>query len=99
MTDFEALSRAYDVYEIKNVMGRHAYHHALGTHRAELDELWSAREDISWGNNMGFWSGRETLYAYYADAKEKQDEATLRLMAKANRRLKSSLKTFSLAHS
>lgn len=84
MTDFEALSRAYAVYEIKNVMGRHAYHHSLGTHRAELDEIWSVREDISWGNNAGFWVGRETMYAYYADAKETQDEATLRLMAKAN---------------
>ena len=69
MTDYEALSRAYDVYEIKNVMGRHAYHHALGTHRAELDEIWSSRDDISWGNNQGFWVGRETMYAYYADAR------------------------------
>lgn len=84
MTDYEALLRAYDVYLIKNVMGRHAYHHALGTHRAELDEIWSSREDISWGNNMGFWVGRETMYSYYADAKLKQDEATLKLMAKAN---------------
>lgn len=84
MTDFEALSRAYDVYEIKNVMGRHAYHHALGTHRAELDELWAHRDDISWGNNQGFWVGRDTMYAYYADAKEKQDEMTLKLMASVN---------------
>ncbi len=84
MTDYEALSRAYDVYQIKNVMGRHAYYHALGTHRAELDEIWSSREDISWGNNQGFWIGRETLYSYYADAKDKQDEATLRWMAKIN---------------
>lgn len=84
MTDFEALSRAYDVYLIKNVMGRHAYHHALGTHRQELDEIWSKRDDISWANNQGFWVGRETMYAYYADAKEIQDEATLKLMAKAN---------------
>ena len=84
MTDYEALSRAYDVYLIKNVMGRHAYHHALGTHRAELDEIWSRRDDISWHNPAGFWVGRETLYAYYADAKAKQDEATLKLMAKFN---------------
>lgn len=84
MTDYEALSRAYDVYLIKNVMGRHAYHHALGTHRAELDEIWSRRDDISWHNPAGFWVGRETLYAYYADAKAKQDEATLKLMAKSN---------------
>ena len=84
MTDYEALSRAYDIYQIKNVMGRHAYHHALGDHRAELDEIWSSRDDISWGNNMGFWAGRETMYNYYADAKEVQDEATLKLMAKAN---------------
>lgn len=84
MTDYEALSRAYDIYQIKNVMGHHAYHHALGTHRQELDEIWSAREDISWGNNMGFWVGRDTMYAYYADAKAVQDEATLKLMAKAN---------------
>lgn len=84
MTDFEALQRTYDVYEIKNVMGRHAYHHALGTHRAELDTLWSRRDDISWGNNQGFWVGRETMYNYYADAKDIQDEAVLKLMAKAN---------------
>lgn len=84
MTDYEALSRAYDVYEIKNVMGRHAYHHALGTHRQELDTIWSTREDISWGNNQGFWVGRETMYHYYADAKAVQDEKTLELMAKAN---------------
>lgn len=84
MTDYEALTRAYDVYQIKNVMGRHAYHHALGTHREELDEIWSGRDDISWGNNQGFWVGRETMYAYYADAKQAQDEATLRLMAKAD---------------
>ena len=73
MTDYEALRSAYAIYQIKNVMGRHAYHHALGDHRAELDEIWSARDDISWGNNMGFWVGRETLYNYYADAKEVQD--------------------------
>lgn len=84
MTDLQALTHAYDVYQIKNVMGRHAYHHAQGTHRAELDELWSARDDFPWGNNMGFWVGRETLYHYYADAKETQDEATLKLMAKAD---------------
>lgn len=57
MTDFEALFRAYDVYETKMSWAATPIHHALGTHRAELDELWSAREDISWGNNMGFWSG------------------------------------------
>ena len=96
MTDYEALRSAYAIYQIKNVMGRHAYHHALGDHRAELDEIWSARDDISWGNNMGFWVGRETLYNYYADAKEVQDEATLKLMAKANPNIEVKKENFQL---
>ena len=96
MTDYEALRSAYDIYMIKNVMGRHAYHHALGDHRAELDEIWSARDDISWGNNMGFWVGRETVYNYYADAKEVQDEATLKLMAKANPKIEVKKENFQL---
>ena len=96
MTDYEALRSAYDIYMIKNVMGRHAYHHALGDHRAELDEIWSQRDDISWGNNMGFWVGRETVYNYYADAKEVQDEATLKLMAKANPKIEVKKENFQL---
>lgn len=82
MTDQQALTRTYDAYLIKNVMGRHAYYHALGQHRKELDTIWSKRDDISWANGAGFWVGRDTLYAYYADAKEAQDRATLELMAK-----------------
>lgn len=81
-SDQQALQHTYDIYMIKNVMGRHAWYHALGKHREELDTIWSKRDDISWGNGAGFWIGRDVLYNYYADSKDVQDLATLKLKAK-----------------
>jgi len=62
----EKIQRAYDILQIKNVMGRHAYFHAWGKHPEEYEEIWSKKcDDISWGNSMGFQMGREVFYANY----------------------------------
>ena len=39
MTDYEALRSAYDIYMIKNVMGRHAYLHACNRHDIEMEDV------------------------------------------------------------
>ena len=34
------LRRAAAMFECENAMARHCYHHARGTHRDELEEIW-----------------------------------------------------------
>ncbi len=63
----EQVTRAYDAYMIKNVMGRHAYYHSWGMHPEEFETIWSKRDDVSWGNNGGYQMGRETLIKYYVE--------------------------------
>lgn len=66
--------RAYDMYQIKNVMGRHAYYHSWSLHPDELANIWSKRDDVAWGNSFGFHYGRDVLYDYYAKPQESGEQ-------------------------
>lgn len=66
--------RAYDMYQIKNVMGRHAYYHSWSLHPDEIANIWSKRDDISWGNSFGFHYGRDVVYDYYAKPQESGEQ-------------------------
>lgn len=65
-TPEEKIQRAYDIIQIKNVMGRHAYLHAASRHDIEMETLWSHKaENVSWGNSGGFQVGRDVVWGYY----------------------------------
>ncbi|MDR0518477.1 MAG: nuclear transport factor 2 family protein [Clostridiales Family XIII bacterium] len=70
-TDDEIIRRVWDVLEIKNLMGRHAYFHAYDMHEAEICELWvsdeSHQKTASFGQNWGYQVGIETIRSNYVD--------------------------------
>lgn len=70
LTAEQMAQKAYDMYQIKNVMGRHAYYHSWSLHPDEIANIWSKRDDISWGNSFGFHYGRDVVYDYYAKPQE-----------------------------
>lgn len=69
MTDEERIRRVWDVQEIKNVMGRHAYYHAYNMHEREIDELWVQKPEhrarASFGQNWGYQVGLELIRENY----------------------------------
>lgn len=71
MTDEERIRRVWDVQEIKNVMGRHAYYHAYNMHEQEIDELWVQKPEnmatASFGQNWGYQIGIALIRENYAD--------------------------------
>lgn len=68
-TDAELMQRVYDVYLIKNVMGRHAYFHAYNLHGQELDEIWVQKPEnqatASFGQNWGYQVGMDLIRRNY----------------------------------
>lgn len=70
-TDEELMQRAWDVHEIKNLMGRHAYYHAYNLHEQELEELWvkepEHQKTASFGQNWGYQVGMEQIRRNYVE--------------------------------
>ena len=65
-TPEEKIQRAYDMIQIKNVMGRHAYLHACNRHDIEMEICWAHKApNISWGNAGGFQIGRDVVWSFY----------------------------------
>ena len=65
-TPEEKIQRAYDMIQIKNVMGRHAYLHACNRHDIEMEICWAHNApNISWGNAGGFQIGRDVVWSFY----------------------------------
>ena len=65
-TPEEKIQRAYDMIQIKNVMGRHAYLHACNRHDIEMEICWAHKApNISWGNAGGFQVGRDVVWSFY----------------------------------
>lgn len=69
-TDAEKIQRVWDVYQIKNLMGRHAYCHAYDLHAKEIDELWVKKPEnqatASFGQNWGYQVGLDLIRDNYA---------------------------------
>lgn len=69
MTMPEMVRRIYDVQEIKNIMSKHAYFHAIGKHEEEMETIWvqnpENQKTMSFGQNQGFWVGYTSIYDAY----------------------------------
>lgn len=76
-TDEQLMQRAWDVYEIKNLMGRHVYYHAYNQHDREMEELWPRlpenRSTASFGQNWGYQVGYDLIWHNYVDVNEKNN--------------------------
>lgn len=66
----EQLARlAVDIHEINNLMSLHAWYHAALMHDVELEEIWSARDDIVlWFEASGRFEGPEAIKGGYGRA-------------------------------
>ena len=62
----ELLGRFEDRRDVKNLAGKYVMSLLLKKEPTMLQDLWSARDDISLGVNSGYYAGREALTAYYA---------------------------------
>lgn len=65
LTPEEQVQRAWDIQQIKNVMGRHAYYHEYNRHDIEMEELWvnepEHQKDAVFVQNHGFQMGYELI--------------------------------------
>ena len=62
----ELVGRFEDRRDVKNLAGKYVMSQLLKKEPTMLEDLWSAREDVSLGVNGGYYAGREALKAYYA---------------------------------
>ena len=62
----ELVGRFEDRRDVKNLAGKYVMSILLKKEPTMLQQLWSARDDISLGVNEGYYAGREALEAYYA---------------------------------
>ncbi len=87
-TDAEMMQRVYDVYEIKNLMGRHAYYHAYDMHEEEIDELWVKKPEnqatASFGQNWGYQVGLDLIRENYATKNRLQRQKDLDALCAAD---------------
>lgn len=87
-TDEERMQRVWDVYQIKNVMGRHAYYHAYDMHAEELDRIWVKKPEnmatASFGQNWGYQVGMDLIRENYAVKNELSRKKTLEAMHRAD---------------
>lgn len=40
LQDLKEIQKVYDAIEVRNLMGLHAYYHAFGLHKEELEDIW-----------------------------------------------------------
>lgn len=88
LTDDERVSAAYDAYLVQNLMARFVTAQELGREAEQFDELWSRREDISFGDNGGFYVGRESVKRFWVQgrtAKRQADRALHRAVGAGDR--------------
>ncbi len=85
-SDEDLICRVWDVIEIKNVMGRHAYYHAYGQHREELEKIWVKEPEnmktASFGQNWGYQIGMDLIMDNYVTKNEISNRKTLEALSK-----------------
>lgn len=67
MTVEEQIEHAWDVQQIKNLMGRHAYYHEYNRHDWEMQELFVQKEENKPGTSFGQGHGFQHGYELVAD--------------------------------
>jgi len=80
-TEQERMQRVWDVYEIKNLMARHAYYHAYDMHDVEIDTLWVKKPEnqatASFGQNWGYQVGMDLIRENYVTKNRLNRKKTL----------------------
>jgi hypothetical protein len=68
LTAEQKIQQVLDIHDIHNVMGRHAYYHALGKHIEELDTIWVKKTpNPTFTQNWGSYHGYESIRYYYGE--------------------------------
>ncbi len=67
MTLAQKTQRMLDIAEISNVASSHEYYHGATMHQAEIENIWSRREDITWTNNTDKYANRKSFWAFYVE--------------------------------
>ncbi len=84
LTPEESLRGAWAAYLCQNTLARFTYMRELGMTDQQFSLLWSGREDISYGQNEGFWIGRESVYAACVSGPQKVRSANQAVLQKLN---------------
>jgi hypothetical protein len=74
MTAEMKAQKALDILEIQNMASMHEYYHSALMHEAELDNVWSKRDDIAWKNNSDYYANRKAVYSFYGEGVKKMDK-------------------------
>jgi hypothetical protein len=74
MTAEMKAQKALDILEIQNMASMHEYYHSALMHEAELDNVWSKRDDIAWKNNSDYYANRKAVYNFYGEGVKKMDK-------------------------
>lgn len=67
MTVAKEVERLDDIAQITNVASGHEYYHSAWMHQAEIENLWSKRDDISWTNNTDKYNNRKSFWRFYVE--------------------------------
>lgn len=67
MTEKQKTQRLLDLAEINNVASAHEYLHGALMHKEEIEQAWSARDDVTWTNNTDKYANRNSLMAFYVE--------------------------------
>lgn len=84
LSDEERASAAWDAYLCQNLLARFTANQELGMEAEAFDAIWSAREDISLGENEGFYVGRKSVYGYWVKNRQEMRKADQAVLSAAN---------------
>ena len=76
----ERASAAWEAYLCQNLMARFTFAQEQGMEAEWFDELWSGREDISLGENNGFWIGRQPVRRAWAEGRAAARQADAEIL-------------------
>lgn len=79
LTDDERVSAAWDSYLCQNLMARFVLSQELGMEKATFDALWYSGEDISFGNNQGFYIGRNSVAGFFVKGRARSRAANMEI--------------------
>ncbi|WP_162937178.1 nuclear transport factor 2 family protein [Acinetobacter baylyi] len=63
----QKVQKTLDIAEIQNVTSAHAYYHGATMHQAEIEKIWSKRDDITWTNNTDRYNNRKSVWTFYVE--------------------------------
>ena len=81
LTDDERVLSAWDAYLCQNLMAQFVTAQELGQEELQFERLWSNREDISFGDNQGFYVGRNSVREFWVTGRQKVRAADAALHA------------------